>query len=191
MPSCFLYECIMWHCAFVLMKSEYERHISQRTRIQTKKHERTLHRGHRLCSVEICHTQIGPCFQLHFCYYDLNATILHLCIKWRAHVWLFTLFVQFRAFSSLLGGINTSIALLDEQYSFSCVFTPYSFICICIRHMIGKIGGKWQTAITWLSMAEKVKHWSRNVQSIASTMTHWKLLFAQCSILTLTFDLDN
>jgi len=177
MPSCFLYECIMWHCAFVLMKSEYERHISQRTRIQTKKHERTLHRGHRLCSVEICHTQIGPCFQLHFCYYDLNATILHLCIKWRAHVWLFTLFVQFRAFSSLLGGINTSIALLDEQYSFSCVFTPYSFICICIRHMIGNIGGKWPTAMIWLSIWLKRQYTDKRYSVyITSTMT-LKLVF--------------
>ena len=27
------------------------------------------------------------------------------------------------------------------------------------------IGKKWQTAMTWLSMAENVKHWSKNVQS--------------------------
>jgi len=33
------------------------------------------------------------------------------------------------------------------------VFIPYSFNFICIRHMIGKIGGKWQTAMIWLSMA--------------------------------------
>jgi hypothetical protein len=70
------------------------------------------------------------------------------------------------------------------------VFTPYSFIFICIRHMIGKIGEKWQRAMTWLSMAEKAIHWSKNVQSIASTMT-LKLLFAQSSSLTLTVDIDN
>jgi hypothetical protein len=65
-PSCFLYESNLWHCAFVLMKNEYEKHISQRTRIPKKKqqHESTLHRGHRLCGVEIFHTQIGRCFQL-------------------------------------------------------------------------------------------------------------------------------
>jgi hypothetical protein len=36
-PSCFLYESNLWHCAFVLMKNEYEKHISQRTRIPKKK----------------------------------------------------------------------------------------------------------------------------------------------------------
>ena len=30
---CFLYECNLWHCTFMLMKSEYERNISQTTRI--------------------------------------------------------------------------------------------------------------------------------------------------------------
>jgi hypothetical protein len=29
-----------------------------------QQHESTLHRGHRLCGVEIFHTQIGRCFQL-------------------------------------------------------------------------------------------------------------------------------
>jgi len=53
----------------------------------------------------------------------------------------------FQSFSSLLGGIGVSIVLLNGQDNFSCVFIPYSFNFICIRHMIGKIGGKWQTAM--------------------------------------------
>ena len=40
MPLCFLYKCNLWHCAFVLMKSEYERHISQRTLYQQKTRKR-------------------------------------------------------------------------------------------------------------------------------------------------------
>ena len=57
----------------------------------------------------------------------------------------FFLYFLFRPFSSLLGGIDASIALLNVQYSVSFVFTLYSFIFICIRHMIGE---KWQTAMT-------------------------------------------
>ena len=67
------------------------------------------------------------------------------------------LHILFRTFSSLLGGMGTgaSIVLFKEQNSFSCVFTTtYSFIFIRIRHMIGKIGKKWQTAMIWLNMAE-------------------------------------
>jgi hypothetical protein len=95
---------------------------------------------------------------------------VHLCITWRAHVWLFTLFVQ-----GLFGGMSASIALLNEHDNVSYVFTPYSFIFICIRHMIGKIGEKWQRAMTWLSMAEKATHWSKNVQSIAVIRTKFQL----------------
>ena len=56
----------------------------------------------------------------------------------------------FRIFPSLPGGMDASIVLLNEQDSLSCVLTPYSFIFICIWHMIGKIGEKWQTAMMWL-----------------------------------------
>jgi hypothetical protein len=107
------------------MKNEYEKHISQRTRIPKKKqqHESTLQRGHRLCGVEIFHTQIGRCFQL---------TLLLKC--------------DYLAF--VYGGMGASIALLNEHDNVSYVFTPYSFIFICIRHMIGKIGEKWQRAMT-------------------------------------------
>ena len=35
--------------------------------------------------------------------------------------------------------MGASIVLLSEQDSFSCVFTPYSVIFICLRHMIIKI----------------------------------------------------
>ena len=71
------------------------------------------------------------------------------------------LHILFRTFSSLLGGMGTgaSIVLFKEQNSFSCVFTTtYSFIFIRIRHMIGKIGKKWQTVMIWLNMAEKAIH---------------------------------
>jgi len=53
----------------------------------------------------------------------------------------------FMAFKSLLGGMCASITLLNEQDNFSCVFTPYSFIFICIRHMIENIGEKRQIAM--------------------------------------------
>jgi hypothetical protein len=46
--------------------------------------------------------------------------------------------------------MDASIVLLNEQDSLSCVLTPYSSIFICIWHMIGKIGEKWQTAMMWL-----------------------------------------
>jgi hypothetical protein len=37
------------------------------------------------------------------------------------------LHILFRTFSSLLGGMGASIALLNKEDSFSCVFTPVVF----------------------------------------------------------------
>ena len=85
------------------------------------KHESTLHRGHRLCGVEIFHTQIGRCFQL---------ILLSKCDYLAFVYYVESTYLIFYTFCSgpSCGYLGASIALLNEQDNVSYVFTPYSSI---------------------------------------------------------------
>jgi len=93
------------------------------------------------------------CGNISYSYLSLLSTIMIklrlfcICVLNGEHMSDF-LHLLFKVFSSLLGGMSVSVVLLHGQDNFSFVFIPYSFNFICIRHMIGKIGGKWQTAMT-------------------------------------------